>query len=306
MIDLNDFAYFAAVVQHGGFTAAARVTGVDKARLSRHVMALEQRLGVRLLQRTTRNVSLTQAGRNVYENAQAMLDNAQTAFDGVLELKREPTGTIRIGCPVILAQNYLAALLPGYMAANPKVTVIVEASDRQLHPLEEQLDVILCREEDIPDSTSLVAREMGRVRRIPVAAPAFVARHAGLCAPDNLAGLPAIARPGDMHEALARWDLVHGGGDAQRVEVSPRLISRDLPVQVEAARAGLGVALLPEPLIRDSLESGQLIRVLPGWYTTEYRLSLVYPTPRAMLPSVRSLVDYLLAHVALWPDELSV
>ncbi|MDE1915954.1 MAG: LysR family transcriptional regulator [Sphingomonadales bacterium] len=297
-MDLNDFAFFAAVVQHGGFTAAARATGIDKARLSRHVAALEERLGARLLQRTTRNVSLTQAGRSVYESTQAMLESAQSAFDGVLELRREPSGRVRIGCSVILAQHYLAPLLPAYMAAHPKVTIILEATDRPLHPLEEALDLILCRDDEIPDSTSLVARELGRVRRGAVASPAFVERHGMPGEPGDLAQLPTIARPGDMHEDHARWDLVHAGQETQRVLVTPRLVTGDLPVQLEAARSGLGVALLAAPLIRDSLERGEVIPLLPGWYTSDYRLCLVYPTPRGMLPSVRSLVDHLLANGA--------
>lgn len=296
MIDLNDFAFFAAVVQHGGFTAAARATGIDKARLSRHVAALEERLGARLLQRTTRNVSLTQAGRSVYESTQAMLESAQTAFDGVLELRREPSGMVRIGCPVILAQHYLAPLLPAYMAAHPKVTVVVEATDRPLHPLEEALDLILCRADDIPDSTSLIARELGRVRRSAVASPTFIERYGIPAQPDDLAQLPAIARPGDLHDEHVRWDLLHADDEARRVIAAPRLVTNDLPVQLEAARAGLGIALLAAPLIRESLDRGEVVPVLPGWYMSDYRLCLVYPTPRGMLPSVRSLIDHLLAN----------
>jgi DNA-binding transcriptional LysR family regulator len=298
MIDLNDFSFFAAVVQHGGFTAASRATGVDKARLSRHVATLEERLGVRLLQRSTRSVTLTEAGQSFYAGCLGVMDNARTAWDSVMELKKEPSGTIRMACPVTMAQNYIAPILPGYMAAYPKVSVMLEATDRLLHPVEERLDVILCAEADVPDSTSLVAREMGRVRRILVTGRSFLEQWPLPSVPEDLAHLPTIARLSDMHDEHARWDMVGRGDDVHRVHVAPRLVSGDMRVQLEAARSGIGIALLPETLVARGLAEGNLVRVLPGWFTAEYRLYLVYPTPRGMLPSVRSFIDYLLAHIS--------
>jgi DNA-binding transcriptional LysR family regulator len=297
MIDLNDFSFFAAVVQHGGFTAASRATGVDKARLSRHVAALEERLGVRLLQRSTRNIALTEAGQSFYAGCQGVMDNARTAWDSVLELKKEPSGTIRIACPVTMAQNYIAPILPGYMAAFPKVSVMLEATDRLLHPLEERFDVILCAQSDVPDSTSLVAREMGRVRRVLVAGRGFLDQWPLPARPEDLSQVPIIARLSDMHDETARWDMVDKSGTARRVHVVPRLVSGDMRVQLEAASFGIGVALLPETLVARGLADGTLLRVLPGWFMPEYRIYMVYPTPRGMLPSVRSFIDYLLAHI---------
>lgn len=303
MMDLNDFAFFAAVVEHGGFTAASRVTGVDKARLSRHVAALEDRLGARLLQRSTRSVTLTQAGKSFYEGCLLVMDGARVACDSVLEFKKEPSGTIRVGSPVILAQNYLAPILPRYMLAHPKVSVTVETTDRPLHPLEEGFDVILSAQMHLPDSTSLVAREVGRVRRVLVAHPALIDQGETPRTPADLTSMPIIARQNDMHEDRARWSMVHNDGRSQRVDLDPRLVTGDLQIQLSGASAGLGVALMPEPLVAGRIDSGELVRMLPDWFTPEYSIYLVYPTPRGMLPSVRSFIDFVLANMIVSPHH---
>src|ERR1700747_936736 len=119
MEDLNDIYFFASVVQYGGFSAAARTIGVEKTRLSRRVAALEKRLGVRLLQRTTRALALTEAGRRFFDRCIATVEGAQAAYDSVAELRREPAGVVRLSCPVLLTQKCLAHGLPGYIAADP-------------------------------------------------------------------------------------------------------------------------------------------------------------------------------------------
>lgn len=303
MMDLNDFAFFAAVVEHGGFTAASRATGIDKARLSRHVASLEERLRVRLLQRSTRSVVLTQAGKSFYEGCMLVIDGARVACESVLEFQREPSGTIRIGSPVIIAQNFLAPILPAYMAAHPKVSVMLESTDRPLHPLDDRLDVILSAQAQFPDSSSLVARELGRIRRVLVAHPDFPERHPPLRDPADLAGLPIIARHTDMVEDSARWTMLNGEEVSCRLDFHPRLVTGDLQIQIEAASAGLGLALLPEPLVASRLSEGQLVRVLPDWFTPEYSLFLVYPTPRGILPSVRSFIDFALANIKVGQKE---
>src|SRR5262245_23062566 len=120
MDDLNDLFFFSAVVEHKGFSTAARAIDVEKTRLSRRVAALEKRMGVRLLQRSTRTVALTEAGERFYERCQAVVDGARAAYDSISELKKEPTGNIRVSCPLVLAQNFVAPILPGFMASHPK------------------------------------------------------------------------------------------------------------------------------------------------------------------------------------------
>jgi len=125
MEDLNDIYFFASVVQYGGFSAAARTIGVEKTRLSRRIAALEKRLGVRLLQRTTRALALTEAGQRFFERCVSTVEGAQAAYDSVAELRREPAGLVRLSSPVLLTQRCLAHALPGYMTVHPMLSVFV-------------------------------------------------------------------------------------------------------------------------------------------------------------------------------------
>ena len=300
-MNLNDFIHFAAVAQHGGFTAAARATGVEKSRLSRSVARLEETIGARLIHRSTRSVSLTDAGQRFNQGCQTVLNSARAAFDSVAELQREPAGIVRLGCSVLAAQNFLAPILPRYLADHPKVTVIVEHGDVWINPLDHDLDIALTtRVEDLPES-SLVAREIGRVRRILVAGRALTDQCAGLTHPDDLANVPLIARNDAVFDGEVRWQLGNAD-DAQSVRVtgSPRLVTNDLSVQLAAVSAGIGIALVPEMIVAPAIAEGSLRHVLPDWSTGEFRLHLVYPLPRGMLPSVRSFIDFLTAN--LWPN----
>ena len=158
MDDLNDIYFFASVVQYGGFSAAARTIGVEKTRLSRRIAALEKRLGVRLLQRTTRALALTEAGRRFFERCVATVEGAQAAYDSVAELRREPAGLVRLSSPVLLTQRCLAHALPGYMTMHPKVSVFVEATDRTGNLVEERFDIAIRAQPVVEDVAELVAK----------------------------------------------------------------------------------------------------------------------------------------------------
>lgn len=297
MDDLNALFYFAAVVQHRGFSAAARATGLEKTRLSRRVAALEKRLGVRLLQRSTRTLQPTEAGERFYERCVAALEGAHAAYESIAELRKEPTGTVRLSCPVVLAQSYLAPILPAYMASHPKVTVVLDASDRQVNLVEERFDVALRARAHIEEAAGLVAKELGSARLVLVASPAFL-RHKGWPnIPADLSNFDTVSRAGDLHDGRGQWQLTSEASAPLRVRHSPRLVSNDLRVQLEAAAHGIGIALLPEPIVAASIHAGALEHVLPDWAAETHVIHLVYPSPRGMLPSVRSLIDYLTIHL---------
>lgn len=291
---IQDFAHFVAVVQHGGYSAAARAIGTDKVRLSRSVALLESQVGARLINRTTRSVSLTEAGQRFHRGCQMVLDSARAAFDSVAELTGEPAGTVRIGCSAVAAQNLIAPILPRYLAAHPKVTVLLEHGDRAINPIERDLDLALVTQLGSLPEASLVARELGRVRRIPVIAPALRdALGCGSADPAHLAGVPLIARTDDMADGEVRWHLAHDSAPPARITGHARLVTNDLNVQIEAVIAGCGVALLPSTAAAAALRAGRIVPALPGWSSPEYSLHLVYPLPRGSLPSVRSLIDFL-------------
>jgi DNA-binding transcriptional LysR family regulator len=306
MEDLNDIYFFASVVRHGGFSAAARAIGVEKTRLSRRIAALEKRLGVRLLQRTTRALALTDAGQRFYERCVATVEEAQEAYDSVAQLRREPAGLVRLSSPVLLAQRCLAHALPGYMKANPKVLVYVEATDRTVNVIEERFDIAIRAKPVIEDVAGLVAKTLGHSQRVLVVNPAFLDQYGRPESPADLPKFDAVASTDDVFEGGARWDLTDTDNRAQQVTLKPRLVTSDLRTRLQAAIHGIGIALLPEQVISAPLKEGLVGRVLPNWAGAKNILHLVYPTPRGMLPSVRSLIDYLLIEVPAWLREQSI
>jgi DNA-binding transcriptional LysR family regulator len=296
MDDLNDLLYFTAVVDNNGFSAAARKIGGDKTRLSRRVAALEHRLGVRLLQRSTRKVVLTEAGTRFYAHCQAVVAGAQAAYEAIDELKSEPSGSVRVVCSVVMAQNYLARILPGYMALHPKVSVFIESTDRNVDLLEERFDIALKKVLAV-DPTQHVSRELGRARNILVASPSFLNQFGRISHPAELSRYTNIARISDLRDGSALWKLRTADNRALEVKLSPALVTSDLRVQFETVTHGIGVALLPEPFVAMALKDRLLEQVLPEWYTDDEILHMLYPSPRGMLPSVRSLIDYMVAHI---------
>jgi DNA-binding transcriptional LysR family regulator len=306
MEDLNDIYFFTSVVQYGGFSAAARIIGVEKTRLSRRIAALEKRLGVRLLQRTTRALALTEAGQRFFERCVETVEGAQAAYDSVAELRREPAGLVRLSSPVLLTQRCLAHALPGYMTVHPKVSVFVEATDRTVNVIEERFDIAIRAKPVIEDVAGLVAKSLGNSQRVLVVSPAFLDHYGH---PENPADLPkfnTVASTDDIFEGGARWKLTNLDNRTQNIELKPRLVTSDLRMRLQAAIRCIGIALLPEQVVAAPLKEGLVDRVLPQWSGAKNILHLVYPTPRGMLPSVRSLIDYLLIHVPAWLQERSI
>jgi len=306
MDDLNDIYFFASVVQHGGFSAAARKIGVEKTRLSRRVAALEKRLGVRLLQRTTRALALTEAGQRFFERCVATVEEAQAAFDSVAELRREPAGLVRLSSPVLLTQRCLAHALPGYMTTHPKVSVFVEPTDRTVNVIEERFDIAIRAKPEIEDVAGLVAKTLGPSQRVLVVSPTFLDHHGRPERPADLSKFSTVASADDIFDGGARWNLMNLESRTQQIQLKPRLVTSDLRTRLQAAIHGIGIALLPEQVVSAPLNEGLIERVLPEWSGARNILYLVYPTPRVMLPSVRSLIDHLLIHVPAWLQERSI
>nr|WP_242522974.1 LysR substrate-binding domain-containing protein [Thiocystis minor] len=298
--------YFASVVEHHGFSAAARATGVEKTRLSRRVAALEQRLGVRLLQRSTRSLALTEAGQRFYDHCVAAVEGARVAYESIAELRREPVGTVRMSCAPVMAQSYLAPILPGFLAQHPKVNLILDATDREVNLIEERVDLVLRSRPEIEDSSGLVARPLVSAQRLLVASPAYLGTIDPPSGPRALSGCETLGRPLDLFEGQVRWELNGPGAETVVVQIAPRLVANDLRLLLEAAIHGIGIALLPEPIVAAAIRTGLLAQVLPDWTATTHRIYLLYPSPRGMLPSVRSLIDYLLVHLPASIQERGV
>ncbi len=289
--DLNDLYFFAAVVEHGGFSAASRALNLPKSRLSKRVSQLEDRLGVRLLQRTSRRFAVTEVGERFYGHCRAMLEEARAAQEAVDELRAEPRGTVRVSCPVSLAQTVVAYLLPDFLTEYPKVQVRLLSSDRRVDVIGEGFDIAIRVRTRLDTDAALVLRTFGQSSVLPVASPSLLEAYGRPQRPEELASLPALSLL--EREGAHEWELIGPGEVRVRVEIRPRLVCGDFNVMLEAARRGTGVALLPEFVCAPAVTRGELEVLLPDWSAPGGIMHFVYPTRRGLLPAVRALVDFL-------------
>ena len=291
MQPLEGFYYFTQVVDHGGFARAARALGIPKSRLSRHVMALEAQLNVRLLNRSTRRFAVTEVGHEVYRHATAMLAEADAALEAVEFARAEPRGTIRASCPVALAQSALAPMLPDFLEKYPAVRLHLHVSNRRVDVVREGLDVALRVRTQPSGEDGLVMRAFGRSNQFLVASPGYLARSGVPGSPQELRERATLDYGGEPDPGP--WELVGAHGESVRAEHTPRVLCHDFIVLRAAALAGLGIAQLPESVVREDLQSGALARVLPDWNTPEGIVHVVFPSRRGLLPAVRVFIDFL-------------
>jgi DNA-binding transcriptional LysR family regulator len=289
--DLNDLRFFAAVVQHRGFSAGARALGLPKSRVSRRIAVLEERLGVRLLDRTTRGVSLTEIGRQVFEHARAVVIEAEAAEEAALRMQSEPRGVVRMSCPLGL-QTVIAAGLPGFLAVHPRLRLYCAITNRRVDLIHEGIDIAIRVRERLDTDADLQMKRIGASRRILVASPTLLSAAGTPSTPDELVRFPTLHQD---PEGTGVWTLVNEGGAAETVAIEPALATGSLDILIAAARHGAGVALLPEINCREALASGALVRVLPDWSGIDGILHLVFVSRRGMLPGVRAVIDFLAA-----------
>lgn len=291
MQDLNDLYFFAAVVEHAGFSAAGRALGVPKSRLSKRIAQLEDRLGVRLLQRTTRRFVVTEVGERFYGHCRAVLEEAQAAQDAVDELRAEPRGIVRLSCPVELVQTVVAHILPDFLTQYPKVQVRLMSTNRRVDVIGEGIDVAIRVRSKLDTDATLVMRSFGQSRVLPVASPALLKITGHPRVPADLSSMPALVMT--EHEGPHSWELLDAAGERVLVDVQPRLICGDFAMLLAAARRSIGVALLPEFVCAPAIASGELEVLLPEWSVPLGTMHFVYPSRRGQLPGVRALVDFL-------------
>jgi DNA-binding transcriptional LysR family regulator len=289
--DLNDLYFFAKVVEHGGFSAAGRALGIPKSRLSKRVTQLEERLGVRLLQRTTRRFFVTEVGERFYGHCRAVLVEARAAQEAVDQLRTEPRGIVRVSCPVSLAQTVLAFLLPDFLASHPKVQVRLLANNRRVDLISEGFDVAIRVRDKLDADASLVMRTFGTSRVLPVASPALLEKFGRPLFPLDLGKLPALSIM--EHDGAQNWELHDAAGNRASVEIQPALICGEFNVMLQAAIRGIGVAMLPEFVCAPAIARAELEVLLPDWSAPDGTMHFVYPSRRGLLPAVRAFVDFL-------------
>ncbi|MFN7134245.1 MAG: LysR substrate-binding domain-containing protein [Myxococcales bacterium] len=285
-MDLNELLVFARVVQAGSFTGAARVLRMPKSTVSRKVTALEERVGAQLLQRTTRKLALTDVGSAFYEHCARIVAEIEQAERAVSHAQSAPRGRLRVTTP--LTFSYIGPLVATFAERHPQVDVEIVCTDRKVDLLDEGFDLAI-RAGPLDDST-LVARRVGTIERLVVAAPRYLKAH----------GVPRAPNELEQHVCLQfgagrerdRW-VLHAGGRTAEVPIRPRLSINEPDLLRAVTVAGAGVALLPDIHCAADLEAGRLTRLLEGWSSSPTPVHALYPPTRHLPPKVKVFVSLL-------------
>jgi len=293
MQDLNAMVLFAKVVEHGGYSAAARALGLQTSKLSRRVAELERKLGVRLLQRTTRKISVTDVGQSYYLHCAALEAEASAAQEAIDRTRSTPQGLVRMSCPISLIEGVVGVVLAHFLAAHPLVRLYVDMTNRRVDVVEEGFDIALRVRTPPLETSDLAMRKFAGSVAMLVASPALLNRHKRPQHPRDLEALPTIsmATPGDKYT----WHFRESDCTPIAFTHTPRLMTDSFEALREAALAGVGVAYLPQFVVQESVNAGTLERVLPEFSLPPGLLHAVFPSRRGMVPAVRALIDALAA-----------
>lgn len=291
---LADMATFAAVVEHNGFSTAATALNTSKSNVSRRVASLETRLGLKLLQRTTRRLDLTESGRLYYGHCERMISEARDADRAVRLMQSVPSGTLNISLPETLGRMFILPLLPQFLTLFPEIQLNVTITSRKVDLTEEGFDVALRK--GALDDDSLTAIPLGSSTQLLYANPDYLAHVTIPNEPADLANHAILSSriangPVDMH----LWR----GNEQVDVRVTPRLALKDHDALLNMTLAGLGVALLPEWMARKHLNKGQLVQVLRPYRGPSVNFNIVFQPHRSMAPNLRAFVDFITNRFAL-------
>ena len=300
MHDLNDLFYFARVVEHGGFAPAGRALGVPKSTLSRRVSLLEERLGSRLLQRSSRHFAVTEIGETFHRHCLAMIAEAEAALEAVENNQAEPRGTLQVTCPVSLLVSQVAPMVSRFMAAYPLVSVRLSATNRRVDVIEEGVDVALRVRFPPLDSEGLIMKRLAESRQLLVASPKLLDQILHPQSPSDLTRLPGI----DLIRSTTKhtWTLKDAAGDVVDIGFEPRYAADDMFALRQAAVDAVGVAQLPDYLVAEQVGSGLLEVVLAKWMLPVGDIHAVFASRRGLSPAVRSFVDFLAAEFRNWTE----
>jgi DNA-binding transcriptional LysR family regulator len=287
---MDEFAaipVFVAVVENGGFSAAARTLGVSKSAVSKRINQLESHLGVRLLHRTTRKLSLTEAGERYFEHAAEALHAAGKAEDAVTELQGEPQGKLKISSPMSFGRLHVAPLIPKFLQRYPKLQIDLVMDDRNIDLVAGGFDVAI-RSGDMPDST-LIARKLAPLRQVLCASPSYIERYGMPATPSELCERNCIlfSYSGDANE----WTL-NKDNKSEVVMVSGSYRVNNSEAILEALREGIGIGRLPTFVASPDLKAGKLLRVLESYHIPDHIFYAVFPERQYLPAKVRVFLDF--------------
>jgi DNA-binding transcriptional LysR family regulator len=297
MESLSDIAVFVQVVRSGSFTSAAERLELSKSVVSKYVTRLEDRLGARLLNRTTRRLSLTEVGQTLFERSQHARDEIEEAEAEVSRLQGEPRGELRLNCPMSFGILHVAPLLPAFQARYPELNVDMVLDDRQVNLVEEGYDLAI-RIGELADS-SLVARRLAPCRHLICASPKYLARHGVQRTPDELQTHQALIYR--YQDSPSEWHLIAPDGQSLQVPIRASLQMNNSLALREALLQGAGLTLTPSFVVGADIRAGRLSQVLGDHRALELSIHAVYPQRKHLSPKVRVFVDYLAERIQAPP-----
>lgn len=300
--DLNDTLIFVKVVEQGSFIAAANALGLPKTTVSRKVQELEQRLGARLLHRTTRRLGLTEAGSVYHEHCQRIARELDEAESAVGQLQSGPRGWLRFTVPYSIGITWIAPLLGDFQAQYPDISLDMHMGNEKLDLIAGEADLAL-RVGTLPDS-NLVARKLGSLRTQVFASPGYIERHGEPLHPDDLQHhRTLVMRKSRNPSNRYVWPLTDGG-DVHDFTVNPQLVANDPSALQWAVIQGEGLLLTGDVMAKALLEAGLVQRVLAGWTGPEVDFNAVFAGGRLVSPKVRAFVDFLIERLNFDTDHM--
>jgi DNA-binding transcriptional LysR family regulator len=295
----DNMRVFAKVVESGSFTGAAARLGISASMVSQHVKELEERLAARLLNRTTRKVSLTETGRAYFERCKRLLADLEETEQAVSDMHAAPRGALRLNAVPSFGILHLAPAIADFTARFPGISVELMLSERPVDLIAEGFDVAV-RVEEMPDS-SLIARQLAPCRMVVCGAPSYFERHGVPRTPSDLSAHNCLTPAGDVLPYYHAWHLTAADGTALNISPNGNLRSNSGAVLKVAALAGHGLACLPTYFVGEALESGRLVTVLDDYMAPPLTLRALYPHNRHLSAKVRAFVDFLVARFGQEP-----
>ena len=290
-LDLNDYFYFYHVVSKQGFAPAGRALGIPKSRLSRHIEQLETRLDARLIQRTSRQFTVTDVGKTLFRHARAIVEEVSTAEASIQERKDALTGKIRLSCSVGVAQFAMEGLITDFQTAHPKVQIGQLVSNENINLIEAGLDLAIRGHVDnLPDS-SLIQKKLATVAWCLFASPRYLEDYGVPGTPEDLKTHQGLCL--GWRNDIAEWSLQASNGTTSTVQFIPRLGSDDMVTLKNASAAGLGIVSLPSYVCQTDIEAGRLTRVLPDWSSGKASLTLLQPSRKGVPPTVEAFIQHI-------------
>jgi len=297
MDSLTDIAVFVQVVESGSFTVAAERLDISKSVVSKYVTRLEEQLGARLLNRTTRRLSLTEVGRVFYERSRAGLADIKEAKDEVSRLQSEPRGTLRINAPMSFGILHIAPALPEFLKLYPDVTVDMNLEDKKVNVIGGGFDISV-RISELPDS-SLVARRLAPCRHTIVATPAYLERYGTPRKPEDLLDHNIITYR--YQESSLEWHFKAPDNKLTHVSVSGSMKMNNSLAIREALLKGAGITRTPTFVIGRDIQEGRLVKLFRDYEIFEMTIFLVYPQKRYLSPKVRAFIDFMAKRITETP-----